>query len=156
MWAKVRNQIVYHSKIEELAPRIFYKLRSLKTLDLSGNRLEHVDGGVFVDTPNLEMFSCEHCGLFKVRQQSMSHSAKCWNGVSLRDTIHWWYIRHHCYVICSIVLRFQLHIPDHHQLNKLHTLRLSNNTFTRVQDIHNNFLANIQARTYRDCQKLWS
>ena len=60
-------------KIEELAPRIFYKLRSLKTLDLSGNRLEHVDGGVFVDTPNLEMFACEHCGLFKVRQHSLNN-----------------------------------------------------------------------------------
>ena len=111
-------------KIEELAPRIFYKLRSLKTLDLSGNRLEHVDGGVFVDTPNLEMFACEHCGLFKVCQHSVKTPDKILNQP-----------------------KFQLHIPDHHHLAKLHTLRLSNNTFTRVQDIHSNFLANIQVRT---------
>ena len=35
------------SFIPELAPRIFYKLRNLKYLDLSGNKLEHIDGGVF-------------------------------------------------------------------------------------------------------------
>ena len=33
--------------VSELAPRIFYKLRNLKYLDLSGNNLEHIDGGVF-------------------------------------------------------------------------------------------------------------
>ena len=122
------------NQIVELAPRIFYKLRSLKTLDLSGNRLEHVDGGVFVDTPNLEMFSCEHCGLFKVRQHSCL--ILTWLNVGIEFL--------HCSIVVPILLQFQLHIPDHHQLNKLHTLRLSNNTFTRVHDIHSNFLANIQ------------
>ncbi len=86
----------------ELAPRIFYKLRNLEFLDLSGNRLEHIDGGIFVDTPNLQTFSCEGCALFR------------------------------------------FHIPDHHRLPKLHTLLLANNTFSRVADIHANFLERVQ------------
>ena len=45
---------------------MFYKLRNLKYLDLSGNPLQHIDGGVFQDTPGLETFACDRCGLFQV------------------------------------------------------------------------------------------
>ena len=54
--------------ISELAPRIFYKLQNLKDLNLSGNRLQHIDGQIFVDIPNLEVFSCSKCSLVQVNQ----------------------------------------------------------------------------------------
>ena len=51
----------------ELAPRVFYKLRNLKTLDLSENHLQFLNGAVFADVPNLETLTCEGCGVFQVR-----------------------------------------------------------------------------------------
>ena len=51
----------------ELAPRVFYKLRNLKTLDLSENHLQFLNGAVFADVPNLETLICEGCGVFQVR-----------------------------------------------------------------------------------------
>ena len=52
--------------ISELAPRVFYKLRNLKTLDLSENHLQFLSGAVFADVPNLETLICESCGVFQV------------------------------------------------------------------------------------------
>jgi Leucine-rich repeat (LRR) protein len=57
--------LLFHS-FPELAPRIFYKLQNLKELDLSGNRLQHIDGAVFADIPSLEVFSCNQCSLVQV------------------------------------------------------------------------------------------
>ena len=53
-------------EISELAPRVFYKLRNLRKLDLSHNYLQHISGAVFADVPNLEILTCEGCGLFQV------------------------------------------------------------------------------------------
>ena len=58
------QQHFYHL---ELAPRVFYKLRNLKTLDLSENHLQFLNGAVFADVPNLETLICEGCGVFQVR-----------------------------------------------------------------------------------------
>ena len=56
-----------HYFISELAPRVFYKLRNLKTLDLSENHLQFLSGAVFADVPNLEALICESCGVFQVK-----------------------------------------------------------------------------------------
>ena len=56
-----------HRFISELAPRVFYKLRNLKTLDLSKNHLQFLSGAVFADVPNLESLICESCGVFQVK-----------------------------------------------------------------------------------------
>ena len=50
----------------ELAPRVFFKLMELKMLDLSGNKIQFIDGATFVDIPDLEIFKCNHCQLFQV------------------------------------------------------------------------------------------
>ena len=35
-------------------------------LDLSGNKIQFIDGATFVDIPDLEIFKCNHCQLFQV------------------------------------------------------------------------------------------
>ena len=60
-------QNIYLCLFSELAPRVFYKLRNLKTLDLSENHLQFLSGAVFADVPNLETLVCESCGVFQVR-----------------------------------------------------------------------------------------
>ena len=54
----------------ELAPRVFFKLTELKLLDLSNNPIQFIDGATFVDIPDLEIFKCNHCELFQVRNFS--------------------------------------------------------------------------------------
>ena len=55
-----------NNRIEELATRIFYKLRNLRRLDLSGNYLQHINGNIFADVPNLEVLKCKSCALFQL------------------------------------------------------------------------------------------
>ena len=42
-------------------------------LDLSGNKIQFIDGATFVDIPDLEIFKCNHCQLFQVCTTRMSH-----------------------------------------------------------------------------------
>ena len=62
-----------NNRIEELATRIFYKLRNLRSLDLSGNYLQHINGNIFADIPNLEVLKCRGCALFQVHILTGSH-----------------------------------------------------------------------------------
>lgn len=50
-----------------MAPRVFYKLQELKVLDLSHNRIQFIDGAIFVDIPQIEVFKCNNCQLFQLR-----------------------------------------------------------------------------------------
>lgn len=59
-----------NKKLRDLAPRMFYLLSRLKTLDLSGNAIRELDPEVLKDVPALTTLRCADCGLTMVKSHS--------------------------------------------------------------------------------------
>ena len=56
-------------------------------LDLSHNRIQFIDGAIFVDIPDIEVFKCDNCQLFQVKK---NHIFSCffYIGATIFSIVH--------------------------------------------------------------------
>lgn len=139
-----------HNRLSNVIEPNFDGLYSLKELYLNDNRIKSMVSAAFRHASRLHILSLARNKIEELaprifyKLQSLKRLDLSGNRLQYIDGAIFVDIPNLETFACNHCSLFQLRLPEHVFMKKLHTLAVSSNTIRAVSDVHENFLVNVQ------------